>query len=147
MGKRTAWSDVRAMFSTRDPELTPEERREVYNAQCRDRYRTRIDVKQRVKAVGKRWYYERGGREVMRASQRRRLYGATREHCDAMFAAQEGICAMPGCKKPATDLDHDHATGRIRALLCRSCNYGLGTYERIREVAALYLARFTDMEG
>lgn len=58
---------------------------------------------------------------------KRRLaqYGLTLEQFEEMFARQEGRCAT--C--PATEVlgvDHDHATGRVRALLCKGCNLALG---------------------
>lgn len=43
---------------------------------------------------------------------------------------QEGRCA--GCRRHENDLaealcvDHDHATGIVRGLLCKDCNYALG---------------------
>lgn len=50
-----------------------------------------------------------------------------------MIAQQHGVCAICGC--PPTDkrarwcLDHDHATKRLRALLCLGCNMGLGHFK------------------
>ena len=48
-----------------------------------------------------------------------------------MLARQGGVCAI--CGQPETDpgrdslaLDHCHATGLARGLLCRRCNTGLG---------------------
>lgn len=57
-------------------------------------------------------------------------FGVTREQYEAMFAAQHGTCAL--CSKvPKRRLcvDHDHATGAVRALLCTSCNSLLGKIE------------------
>ena len=57
-------------------------------------------------------------------------YGMTLEDYNRMFADQEGKCFA--CKTHQTDLskalavDHDHATGKIRKLLCMSCNLILG---------------------
>jgi len=64
------------------------------------------------------------------------MYGITQEHYQEMFLAQNGKCAV--CKQPETDLDtrtqkianlhidHDHKTGKVRALLCRGCNTAYG---------------------
>jgi hypothetical protein len=49
------------------------------------------------------------------------------EHAE-LLAQQDGRCAI--CRQAAKlDLDHCHATGRTRGLLCRRCNLGLGHFE------------------
>ncbi|MGN6608063.1 MAG: endonuclease VII domain-containing protein [Jatrophihabitans sp.] len=59
--------------------------------------------------------------------QLRRRYGITVEHFDTMFAEQHGLCAI--CRAaPAEHVDHDHVTGRVRALLCFNCNGALGQF-------------------
>lgn len=71
-------------------------------------------------------------RAAQRAKYRFRAYGVTLAEIEAAFARQDGCCAI--CKS-ALDLnmrdahvDHDHATGRFRGILCRSCNWGLGNF-------------------
>lgn len=55
---------------------------------------------------------------------RLRNYGLTPEEYRRMWEEQEGLCAI--CGKEATQIDHDHETGRVRGLLCSRCNYGIG---------------------
>jgi hypothetical protein len=69
-------------------------------------------------------------------------YGVTAVQWDEMVLEQEGRCAI--CPEPLVEphIDHDHATGETRRLLCSPCNLVLGLMhdspERL-EAAALYL--------
>jgi hypothetical protein len=74
----------------------------------------------------------------------RRNYGLTLDQYDAMVDAQGGACAL--CRRPFTEtrgcVDHDHATGRVRGVLCIPCNVGLGHMDRMAAFpVAEYLAR------
>lgn len=80
-------------------------------------------------------------------------YGINREEYVRMFDAQHGLCAL--CNRPETDLDknggvkalavdHDHATKKVRALLCQTCNTGLGKFKddpKLLQAAIDYLAK------
>jgi len=83
----------------------------------------------------------------------RRLYGITLAQYNEMLGKQEHLCALCG-EKPETDrrmhVDHDHVTGKIRALLCHHCNLLLGnakdSVERLHQAIA-YLERHACEEG
>ncbi len=57
-------------------------------------------------------------------------YGMTMENYDLLLAAQGGECAIchssPGQGHPHLVVDHCHTTGRVRGLLCHSCNRTIG---------------------
>ena len=70
-------------------------------------------------------------------------YGLAASAYDVMLAQQGGVCRI--CKLPCSTgkrlaVDHDHVTGKVRGLLCRRCNRGLGhfTLETLRS-ALIYL--------
>ncbi len=71
----------------------------------------------------------------------KRRYGIGVDEVDAMIAAQGGVC--PVCSRPNPEpVDHDHATGAVRGILCFNCNGGLAQFgdEQDRLIsAALYL--------
>jgi hypothetical protein len=85
-----------------------------------------------------------------------RKYGLTPQDYIAMFEAQGGVCAT--CGKPETSVhhttrapkalsvDHCHATGRVRGLLCWHCNSVLGKVDddpNVLRAMALYLEQPT----
>lgn len=89
-------------------------------------------------------------RAVSKATRRGRhlrwYYGITEEAYAAMVLAQGGLCEI--CKKSeprGLRVDHNHATNKVRALLCDACNKGLGHFSEnptaIR-AAAEYLERY-----
>ena len=74
-----------------------------------------------------------------------RRYGFTREAVDHLRAEQGDACAICGDPEPE-HLDHDHATGGIRRLLCQRCNHGLGLFRddpKLLHAAAYYVAFHT----
>ena len=80
----------------------------------------------------------------------KKQYGLTVEQYQAMLAAQHGVCAI--CKKPPTkrrlDVDHDHADGHVRQLLCERCNKGLGCFEdslQLLETAVRYMRKHSQL--
>ncbi len=108
--------------------LTPAERQSRYRA------RHRAKVLKRGREQHKGWYETKEGWMAVRLYHLKRKFGLTGEQYDAMVAAQGGVCAI--CRNPETAtrqgivkllaVDHCHATGKIRGLLCNACNAMLG---------------------
>jgi hypothetical protein len=92
------------------------------------------------------------GREARVAVELRSRTGMSVEQFRALLAAQDGKCAIcrapfelatagtpSGGRKPPC-VDHDHATGKIRGLLCRGCNTAEGWVAKNGKALAAYLA-------
>jgi len=106
------------------------------------RYAEDPEYRERRLAQGRAWYWENW--EKRRESVLKYRYGSALDY-DALFARQGGVCRTCGRRvEPFLCVDHNHRTGRVRALLCRGCNLGLGNYKddrRLMAAAIAYLAR------
>jgi|SRR5665213_489204 len=84
-------------------------------------------------------------------------YGLTRDDYEALLQSQNGVCAI--CKKEEKSrdsrsgkvkgfhVDHNHANGKVRGLLCDLCNKGLGLFRdspQFLESAIIYLEKHGD---
>lgn len=59
-----------------------------------------------------------------------RKYRMSIKDYNRLLAKQGGRCAICGVMVADTlHVDHCHETGRVRGLLCRNCNFGLGMFE------------------
>jgi len=114
-------------------------------------YAARPEVRERRRAQQREYRKKPGAREKRTlAAYRSTLktkYGLSLEDFEAMRTEQQNRCAvclhelLPGM---GTHVDHDHDTGKVRALLCHNCNVGLGLFSDSPEVlkaAIIYLER------
>lgn len=79
------------------------------------------------------------GKRVKSEGTLRDRYGISAHDWALMYEGQDGHC--PGCGQRlafdrATHVDHDHATGTVRGLLCRGCNIKVGVLESAPSVIA-----------
>jgi TFIIF-interacting CTD phosphatase-like protein len=59
----------------------------------------------------------------------KRHYNLSIEEYNDLFKKQKGSCAI--CFKKfinSPNVDHDHVTNKVRGLLCKNCNMGLGQF-------------------
>lgn len=80
------------------------------------------------RARAARWY-EKNKKRSLRNQRKAHLntYGLTEDQFNKMVADREGRCDL--CHRVpdyVLRIDHDHETGKVRGLLCASCNSGLG---------------------
>lgn len=78
-------------------------------------------------------------------------WGLTLTDQAEILAGQGGGCAICGVVTPGGrggwHVDHNHAEGHVRGLLCARCNLGLGYFRDSRETltaAARYLEEYDD---
>lgn len=109
---------------------TPEKQAH-YNAGRREKYRTDEEYRQRTKAEVKAF---RKRSPQTRLAHILRQYGITIADFERMRQEQGGCCAVCGRSDSADKrgyrlhVDHCHATGKVRGLLCSNCNLGIGKF-------------------
>lgn len=85
-------------------------------------------------------------KDCERWAKRERAYGITREQYQELQMKQQGCCAICGVKwegtasHPDLVVDHNHATGQVRGLLCPDCNQMLGHAKDSQETLQKALA-------
>jgi len=93
-----------------------------YNRQWRRRNRVRANA---VSAA----YKEKNREKAKVWSQKTNLkknYGLSLEAFESLKAGQNNRCACCEAEGKKLVVDHCHITGKIRGLLCRTCNSGIG---------------------
>jgi len=101
-------------------------------------------------------YYELNKTEIINKNRNRylkRKFGITIDDYNEMLTLQLSGCSI--CGKSINDngnkldIDHDHKTGKVRGLLCKNCNKGIGLfYENINilEGAINYIKKYNKLK-
>lgn len=101
----------------------------------------RSDCKECCSARALQWFHENKERhkETKHRWNLANIYGLTAEQYQTMFEAQGGVCAICGqaeTKKHGRTgtefrlaVDHCHESGRVRGLLCQTCNRVVGLFK------------------
>lgn len=120
--------------------------------QCKHKgtYEWRAKNKKRYNALAVSWRDRNPDKQY--ATDIKRHYGLTIEQYNEMLKVQSNCCALcprqhdPSKKRGRLYVDHDHKTGKVRALLCGAHNSMLGYAEdqvEILQKAIDYLKRFS----
>lgn len=105
--------------------------------------------KEKYNERSRQYYKDNKHRELGRGTRnaRKRLLGVTEEEFQYRLQLQEyrcGICTNEFKNSKDQCVDHNHITGKVRGILCRSCNLALGQFKdskRILQDAVIYLER------
>lgn len=101
-------------------------------------------------------YYERNSKDINTRAIAR-YHNLDVPAYEEMFKAQDNRCAICGKEETRKSrgkvmrlcVDHDHSTGKIRALLCHDCNSGLGKFYDSADLltkAAIYLMDYEECQ-
>jgi hypothetical protein len=81
-------------------------------------------------ATKRAWYKVNSDKH--KAYQRKGMYGIVDSEVRKLLETQNNSCSIcekifiPGNRQTSFHVDHDHATGKVRGLLCGKCNSALG---------------------
>ena len=93
------------------------------------RVRARASEEARKEVRNARRCRRRASDPDCRDKERARRYGLKLEDYRAILARQGNACAICGQDGKPLCIDHCHASGKVRGLLCSKCNTGLGCYD------------------
>ena len=111
---------------------------------------TVIRKKDDEKEYMRQWYLSR--KDIYKDRHLQKTYGISLDDFLKMLTNQDYSCAI--CTKDLTNvpyknvhIDHCHETGKIRGVLCQTCNMGMGMFEDkidILKAAIAYLEKSND---
>ena len=104
---------------------SPEQQAEI-NRRRRERYAADAVFREQAKSAARKRTPEQRRCNLLRGK-----YGIEPAEYDAILIKQGGGCAICGsiASRRYLHVDHCHKTGRVRGLLCNTCNIGLGHFK------------------
>lgn len=99
------------------------------------------------------WHQTDSGKLSSANTKLKRRFGITLDEYNRLLKKQGSRCLICWAKQSVLGhrlaVDHDHATGAIRGLLCKSCNIGIGHLQDnplLCERAAAYLLKSGNLQ-
>ena len=122
--------------------------------------------REKILARSSKWYYDnreehlkfrrekyKQNPEKHKSASLELKYGITMDEYNKMLESQKGvcfICSMPCKSGRSLSVDHCHKTGKVRGLLCVSCNNGLGRFNdsiELLQKSINYLEKFQSINN
>lgn len=118
------------------PDVRRKDGRQPYCRRCDNKASSARYEKNKEQAKRDMWRYDL-----------KRLYNMTPDQYNSMLEQQNYCCALCGNTEPGYgstrfSVDHNHKTGKVRGLLCKGCNLGLGKFKDdslLLRLAVVYL--------
>jgi len=82
--------------------------------------------REKTRARAQRFNQKESTKQYRRQWMLENRYGITQEEFDVLKEQQGGRCAICDTECEDLHIDHDHLSGKVRGLLCGSCNRAIG---------------------
>lgn len=129
----------------KDPDVKKEYFKNYYKKNKEKLSKYRSDYREKNQEKEKLWQcsYREKSVEKRRNYAIKKRYGLSPEDFSRILEDQDYQCKCCGkVFNKIPHIDHCHTTGRVRGLLCSSCNTSLGKYEKYKEMYERYLNGF-----
>ena len=117
-------------YYERNKEARKAYQRSIYDPAKKKEYDNRPENRERILSQKKEWRENNPDRVVVhKQNTRLKPYNLTEEEYKTKLIEQNYQCSI--CSTDITDknhIDHCHKSGKVRGLLCRKCNIGLGMF-------------------
>lgn len=130
---RDKQKEYKRRWEAKNPEMVKAAQRRKYERNAEKYAALRIAKRDPEKFRAERRAYYAKNKSSWLDRFRIAKYGVTPELYAEMLAEQQGKCPICGLQfdgSPRQEhVDHDHVTGKVRGVLCRDCNLGLGRFK------------------
>lgn len=107
---------------------------------CENSYRRNSYRYKEKAAIARKLWHARNKAEhnrKIRLAEVKKKYGISESEYGFILAHQGGCCGLCGTNEPrgkgSWHVDHCHESGRVRGLLCHTCNTFLGIYQKLEK--------------
>ena len=109
------------------------EKRQKYNEENKEKrksYKLKYSEKQEIKEQRQNYYKE--NKNIFVDKRLKRVYNISLEDYNKLLLEQNNKCAICGTEKCSSGkrmaVDHSHISDKVRGLLCKNCNIGIGMF-------------------